>query len=134
MRKEPPQASIWLCVDWATYGVDNDGDSTVDNEAATCTGPGEGELTITETAYNVSDIDSPNDDDDGDGDPVAPEYCLQFGCPPELGAMVDHDGGRFPRVWAPSNSSSSSSTSWLTWTSSLMRTSWKSGGGLPTVR
>lgn len=96
MLKDPAEATIWLCVDWATDGVDNDGDSTVDNEAATCTGPGEGELTINEIARNVSDIDSPNDDDDGDGQTVSPAYCLQFGCPPELGALVDHNGGEIP--------------------------------------
>jgi uncharacterized repeat protein (TIGR01451 family) len=96
MVKDPAEANIWLCVDWATDGVDNDGDSTIDNEAPTCTGPGEGELTINEIGRNVSDIDSPNDDDDGDGLTVAPEYCLQFGCPPELGALVDHDGGEVP--------------------------------------
>jgi len=96
LDKEPAVANIWLCVDWAADGVDNDGDSTIDNEAATCQGPGEGELTINEIGRNISDIDSPNDDDDGDTLTVAPEYCVQFGCPPELGALVDHNGGEVP--------------------------------------
>jgi len=96
--KDPGQANIWLCKDWSADGVDNDGDSTIDNEAATCTGPGEGSLEIIEQGRNIIDLDSPNDDDDDDGYPVDQAYCdaNPLHCPPEVSALIDHDGGELP--------------------------------------
>jgi len=65
------QVNIWLCADQATDGIDNNGDSTVDNEAETCTKPGQGSLTISEQIFTRADCDTRNDDDDGDGEPVS---------------------------------------------------------------
>jgi uncharacterized repeat protein (TIGR01451 family) len=62
--------NIWLCVDQATDGIDNDGDSDVDNEAATCTNNNEGPIEIGEFIFSSEDCDTRNDDDDNDGLPV----------------------------------------------------------------
>jgi uncharacterized repeat protein (TIGR01451 family) len=97
LAKNPDMANIWLCVDQATDGLDNDGSTTADDqgEAATCLNAGEGSLNISELGRNINDLDSPNDDDDGDGQPVSQEWFdslppyLQT---PELAAQIDHEG------------------------------------------
>ena len=67
------QCNLWICVDPSTDNLDNNGDSTVDNEPAGCLGLGEGDLFINETIFVRPDCDSHNDDDElvPDGKPVA---------------------------------------------------------------
>lgn len=62
--------NLWLCRNQATDGIDNDGDSTADNEPATCLNQGEGELVAQELLFAGIDCDTRNDDDDDDGYPV----------------------------------------------------------------
>jgi hypothetical protein len=105
------QVNVWLCVDQATDDIDNDGNSTADDEPATCDGPGQGDLTVFETIFTREDCDTRNDDDDGDGEPVSndpntPGYRPE--CPsPTLqdyiddidgdgNGNVDKDGGELP--------------------------------------
>jgi hypothetical protein len=96
MVKEPGLINVWLCVNQANDGLDNDGSTTADDgEPPTCLNPGEGSLDISELGRNINDLDSPNDDDDGDGQPVSQEWFdslppyLQT---PELAAQIDHEG------------------------------------------
>jgi hypothetical protein len=65
------EQNLWLCINQHTDGIDNDGDSTVDNEPNTCTGNGQGSLDIGELVFTSRDCDSRNDDDDGDGKSVS---------------------------------------------------------------
>jgi len=98
------EQNLWLCVDQATDGIDNDGDSTVDNEAPTCTNNGEGALNIEEMVFSSRDCDSPNDDNDGDGlpvsnDPNSPGYRPECPAPTlddYVNGLVDKDGGELP--------------------------------------
>jgi hypothetical protein len=104
MVMDPSSANLWLCIDQATDGVDNDGDSTVDNEAPTCTGGNEGSLTVRQLIFTAPDCDSPNDDDDGDGKPVSndpgsPGYRPECPTPTAddyTNGLVDKDGGELP--------------------------------------
>jgi hypothetical protein len=59
---------MWLCSDHLTDGIDNDGDSSVDeaDEENDCPG-----FVIQEQMFTPADCDSRNDDDDGDGDAVS---------------------------------------------------------------
>jgi len=71
----PPGATtlgvnLWICFDQASDGIDNDGDSTVDNEPPTCLNDGEGSLLVLERVFTELDCDTRNDDDDNDGKPV----------------------------------------------------------------
>jgi uncharacterized repeat protein (TIGR01451 family) len=59
--------NLWICVDQSSDGIDNDGDSTVDNELDTCPNT---PLEIGEYIFTSLDCDTRNDDDDGDGLPV----------------------------------------------------------------
>ena len=96
--------NLWLCADQATDHLDNNGDSTVDNEPPTCTRNGEGSLHVDERIYSLPDCDTRNDDDDGDGkpvsnDPASPGYRPE--CPAPTGQdyvqdLVDKDGGELP--------------------------------------
>jgi uncharacterized repeat protein (TIGR01451 family) len=61
------EANLWICVNQATDGIDNDGDSTVDNEDPTCPNT---PLEIGEYIFTSEDCDTRNDDDDDDGQPV----------------------------------------------------------------
>jgi uncharacterized repeat protein (TIGR01451 family) len=102
--------NLWLCIDQANDGIDNNGDSVVDNENHTCTGAGEGALTIQELVATSRDCDSPNDDDDHDGKPVSNSPTLANGAPdpafrPEcpqpttddyVNGLVDKNGGEVP--------------------------------------
>jgi hypothetical protein len=63
--------NLWWCVDQSGDGIDNDGDSTVDEEPETCLNNGEGILLIDELIFTLVDCDTRNDDDDGDGEPVS---------------------------------------------------------------
>ena len=105
-------ANLWLCVDQATDGIDNNGDSQVDNELPTCAGAGEGSLDIKELLFTSADCDTRNDDDDNDGKPVdgsvadgsttayvgsspRPE-CYQPTLQDYNLDLVDEDGGELP--------------------------------------
>ena len=96
--------NLWICADQATDSVDNDGNSTVDDESPTCLSNGEGELIVDELVFAEQDCDTRNDDDDGDdkpvsNDPNSPGYRPE--CPgPTLEDYilnwVDKDGGEMP--------------------------------------
>jgi len=96
--------NLWMCFDQASDGIDNDGNSTVDDEDATCGRNGEGVLIIDELVFADEDCDTRNDDDDNDGKPVSndpntPGYRAE--CPgPTLEDYiqdwVDKDGGELP--------------------------------------
>ncbi len=96
--------NLWLCDDQSNDAIDNNGDSTVDDEPPTCRRNGEGSLRIDELIYALEDCDTRNDDDDGDGKPVSndpdsPGYRPE--CPaPTLTDyaqdLVDKDGGELP--------------------------------------
>ncbi len=98
--------NLWLCVDQATDGIDNDGNSTVDDELPTCTNTGEGDLDIGELIFSSADCDTRNDDDDGDGLPVdatdgsginvARPECPQPTLADYNLGLVDKDGGELP--------------------------------------
>ena len=113
---QPGQSSfnvnLWLCKDQSTDGIDNDGDSTVDNEAPSCLNNGEGILDVKELLFTSRDCDTRNDDDDGDGKPVdgsvadgsttsyvgsspRPE-CYQPTLQDYNLGLVDKDGGELP--------------------------------------
>jgi hypothetical protein len=104
MVMDPSSANLWLCIDQAHDGIDNDGDSVVDNEPATCTGTGEGKLAINELVFSSRDCDSPNDDDDHDGKPVSndpnsPGYrpeCPKPTADDYANGLVDKNGGELP--------------------------------------
>ena len=104
--------NLWLCVDQSTDGIDNDGNSTVDDEAPTCQNDNEGKLDIKELIFSSADCDTRNDDDDGDGKPVdgsvatgadgpymgsnpRPE-CYQPTLQDYNLGLVDKDGGELP--------------------------------------
>jgi uncharacterized repeat protein (TIGR01451 family) len=96
--------NLWLCEDQATDGIDNDGNSTVDDEDETCTNNGEGALDIEELVFTREDCDTRNDDDDNDGQPVSNDpnsAGYRPECPePTLADyqqnLVDKDGGELP--------------------------------------
>jgi hypothetical protein len=104
--------NVWLCADQATDGIDNDGDSTVDNEDPSCGNNGEGQLIVVERVFSDLDCDTRNDDDDDDGKPVdgsvadgsTSEYvganprpeCPQPTLQDYVNNLVDKDGGEEP--------------------------------------
>jgi uncharacterized repeat protein (TIGR01451 family) len=89
--------NLWLCSDQATDGVDNDGNSTVDDEDPTCQNNGEGSLEIGELIFTREDCDTRNDDDDDDGEPVSndpnsPGYRPECPEPTIVDYTTDSDG------------------------------------------
>jgi hypothetical protein len=78
------QKNLWICIDQSQDGIDNDGDSTVDNEPQNCTANGEGSITVNELIFTSRDCDSRNDDDDGDGKSVSNA--------PTMDVLADNDG------------------------------------------
>jgi len=96
--------NLWLCYDQAVDALDNNGDSTVDNEPHTCLNNGEGRLHVDERIYSLVDCDTRNDDDDLDGkpvsnDPASPGYRAECPAPTAedfLLNLVDKDGGELP--------------------------------------
>jgi hypothetical protein len=62
------EVNMWLCSDHLTDGIDNDGDSSVDeaDEENDCPG-----FVIQEQLFTPADCDSRNDDDDEDGQAVS---------------------------------------------------------------
>jgi hypothetical protein len=103
------EANLWICVNQFTDGIDNDGDSTIDNEDPTCPNT---PLEIGEYIFTSEDCDTRNDDDDGNGQPVdgtvadgsttdyvgsnpRPE-CPQPTISDYQNGLVDKDGGEEP--------------------------------------
>jgi hypothetical protein len=113
---EPGQDSLlwnlWLCTDPANDGIDNDGDSTIDNEESDCDQNGEGHLAVLERVFSALDCDTRNDDDDNDGRPVdgsaadgstsdyvgsnPREECAQPTLQDYIDDLVDKNGGEEP--------------------------------------
>ena len=89
--------NLWLCADQSDDNLDNNGDSTVDNEPQTCLNNGEGKLLIEELIFSLTDCDTRNDDDDGDGEPVSndpgsPGYRPECPAPQTDDYTQDNDG------------------------------------------
>jgi uncharacterized repeat protein (TIGR01451 family) len=84
------ECNLFICLDQSSDGIDNDGDSVVDNEVNTCPA----EFVIEELVSFGPDCDSPNDDDDGDGKPA--DECNATGANmesgPECANNLDDDG------------------------------------------
>jgi len=89
------EVNLWLCADQSTDGIDNNGDSTVDNEPNTC---GD-EFVIEEQLYTPADCDSRNDDDDLDGKAVSNSPTIhadEDGVDNDGDTVVDEDGEQAP--------------------------------------
>lgn len=91
------EVNLWLCIDQADDDIDNDGNSTVDDEPATCDDNGEGSLEIEELIFTREDCDTRNDDDDLDGEPVSndpnsPGYRPECPAPNLSDYTTDTDG------------------------------------------
>jgi hypothetical protein len=87
--------NLWLCADQSSDGIDNDGDSTVDNELNTCPD----QFTIHEVLFTPLDCDTRNDDDDGDGLPVSNSRTIhadEDGVDNDGDTLVDEDGELAP--------------------------------------
>jgi uncharacterized repeat protein (TIGR01451 family) len=98
--------NLWICVPHNENGLDDDGDSTVDevDEGDDCPA---NNLVIEEKVAFPQDCDSPNDDDDDDGKPIGLcnvsntgpgivgtcDEILGGPCVPTTHPGIDHDGG-----------------------------------------